>query len=123
MQKRQEVLKRLAARGLRKTWPAGLRRLPRPVARSSVYLQKRNCEFERTPLLRKRQYRLAGFHPTGSNCRGSAYLPASRALQPPSSKVLSVSPSASASFLLYEERWRTTSYSTHLRLRTLATSR
>src|SRR5207245_9182417 len=55
-----------------------------------------------------------------SNGARAPNLPASRALQPPGSKVLSVAPSASASFLLYEERWRTTIYSTHLRLRTLA---
>src|SRR5262249_54353524 len=46
--------------------------------------------------------------------------PAARVLPLPSSKLLSVSPSASASLLLYEERWRTTIYSTKFKLRTLA---
>src|SRR5713226_9516189 len=41
MQKRQEVLKRLAARSLRKTWPASLRRLYRPLG-SPVCVSKLN---------------------------------------------------------------------------------
>src|SRR5712692_9579635 len=45
MRKRQEVVKRLAARSLRKTWSACDAYIA-PSARPSVYLQKWNCEFE-----------------------------------------------------------------------------
>src|SRR5229473_4223062 len=49
MRKRQEVVKRLAARSLRKTWSACDSYIA-PSARPSVYLQKWNCELEITPL-------------------------------------------------------------------------
>src|SRR6266851_5906202 len=49
MQKRQEVLKRLAARSLRKTWSASLRRLYRPVGSRVCVSTKMDCEFEITP--------------------------------------------------------------------------